>query len=270
MVLGILLLFGALLMSGCIGPGCTDECTESKCEGSVYYECVNHADGCNDLVNRGEVEGECDYALPVCNEYDTKCIGTTYFECSKNQWQNMGKVEGECDYSKCKKPYINVGDDCCLDENDNGRCDKDEVKCGDGRCDSGETQDTCCKDCGCPSDYYCKDDKCEKIEPKITLELKGRTASGKVSGMDPSEYDNYWVVVYVETDILYVQPVIKPSSARYIEIKSNGYWSVSGLHIGYGGKVRAFLIGRGFTAPGTLPIGKKPSGVVAETMKSTR
>ena len=29
---------------------------------------------------------------------------------------------------ECNKPYIKVGTECCLDQNDNSICDKDEVK----------------------------------------------------------------------------------------------------------------------------------------------
>jgi len=318
-ILGVLLICGIVLISGC-GTRCADECTEWKCNGTVYYDCVEQEDGCYNLINKGEVEGKCGYKK-ICDEGDTKCEETTYFECYGNQWQNMGQIEGKCRYSKCPKPYINVGGECCLDKDDNGICDKDEEpECGDRKCDSGETQDTCCTDCGChsgkkcennecitvnvtpsteqpeicgdgncgtgeskdtccidcgcPSGKVCTNNKCENAElgeePKITIELDERTASGKVSGVNPSEYGNYWVVVYVETDMLYIQPLVIPSSARYIEIESDGYWSVSALNIDYGGKVRAFLIRRGTTVPDTLPIGKKPNGVVAEAVNSIR
>ena len=34
--------------------------------------------------------------------------------------------------------------------------------CGDEKCDEGE-KDTCCSDCGCPSNYECDNNKCELI-----------------------------------------------------------------------------------------------------------
>lgn len=79
----------------------------------------------------------------------------------------------------CNKPYILVGTSCCLDQNNNNICDKDEVEekpdevktpvvekkeepeaverpkeevkedlCGNNICDEGEDCETCEKDCG--------------------------------------------------------------------------------------------------------------------------
>ncbi len=273
--LWLLVLTGLILMvtSGCIEQKCTDKCTEQKCEDTFYYECVKQADGCNDFIN-------------------------------------MGKVEGKCNYTLCNLPYIKVSGECCIDENINGICDKDETikspECGDGKCDlvenstncckdcrcptgkeckdnkcmdlqppeicddgrcgNNETSDTCCKGCVCLSGKVCRDDKCEELgEPKITLEVDGKTASGKVNGIYPSEYDNYRVLVYTETDLLYIQPLITPSSARYIKIKSDGSWSVSGLKGSY--KVWAFLIKEGSSAPDRLAKGQTPVGVIAKAVK---
>jgi len=36
-------------------------------------------------------------------------------------------VSGCCQQITCNKPYILVGTECCLDQNDNSICDKDEV-----------------------------------------------------------------------------------------------------------------------------------------------
>jgi hypothetical protein len=33
--------------------------------------------------------------------------------------------------------------------------------CGDGRCECGETQSTCCTDCGCPTCQHCVDSSCQ-------------------------------------------------------------------------------------------------------------
>jgi hypothetical protein len=95
----------------------------------------------------------------------------------------------------------------------------------------------------------------------ITLEMRGNTAYGTVTGV--SNYDDYRVAVYVETDKMYVQPVINPPSARYRVIESDGSWYCSGMHIDYGGVVHAFLIKEGSNAPDTRPIGVEPDGVVA-------
>ena len=59
----------------------------------------------------------------------------------------------------CQKPYIKVGDDCCLDENDNGICDSNEVIEEEGcpaSCDDG---DECTTDyCSSLTNYECKHD----------------------------------------------------------------------------------------------------------------
>ena len=39
--------------------------------------------------------------------------------------------------------------------------------CGNKICEFGETQDSCCKDCGCPSGFHCIENKCVKISSPI-------------------------------------------------------------------------------------------------------
>src|SRR5690606_36101349 len=34
--------------------------------------------------------------------------------------------------------------------------------CGDGRCDPGESEDTCCRDCGCTPPLECRRDRGER------------------------------------------------------------------------------------------------------------
>ncbi len=75
------------------------------------------------------------------------------------------------------------------------------------------------------------------------------------------------MVVYVETDQRYVQPVTAPPSARYRVIESDGSWDCSAMHIEHDGVVRAFLLKEGSNAPNTLSIGVEPDGVVARARK---
>lgn len=54
----------------CLGE--EGECTtgDTKCEGTIYYECENY-----NWVSKGEIEGKCGYT-PICNtEADTNCDG---------------------------------------------------------------------------------------------------------------------------------------------------------------------------------------------------
>jgi len=83
----------------------------------------------------------CVNSLKGCS--DVKCVGT-------------GK-------SNCRNPVCKA----CYEEAD--RCafraskDCDETaRCNDRKCDAdkGETQDTCCTDCGCPTGMWCNDNKC--------------------------------------------------------------------------------------------------------------
>ncbi len=49
-------------------------------------------------------------------------------------------------------------------EEENEERQSEEVAvCGNGKCESGETQDTCCMDCGCPQGYTCINNRCEII-----------------------------------------------------------------------------------------------------------
>jgi hypothetical protein len=39
--------------------------------------------------------------------------------------------------------------------------------CGNKICETGETQENCCKDCGCPSGYNCIENKCAKTSSPL-------------------------------------------------------------------------------------------------------
>ena len=58
-----------------------------------------------------------------------------------------------CNTLVCNKPYIQVGNECCLDENDNSICDKDEkqeLSQTNPEVDT-QTDDSSCVTLGCPS-----------------------------------------------------------------------------------------------------------------------
>ena len=41
----------------------------------------------------------------------------------------------------------------------------DAGTCGDGECKAGETSESCCKDCGCQTNYKCEDNECKSSIP---------------------------------------------------------------------------------------------------------
>jgi hypothetical protein len=43
--------------------------------------------------------------------------------------------------------------------------DPDPIACGDGACNGTETQDSCCKDCGCPGGFGCESNVCVEDAP---------------------------------------------------------------------------------------------------------
>jgi hypothetical protein len=43
--------------------------------------------------------------------------------------------------------------------------------CGDGKCEGNETKDTCCKDCGCPENKNCINNKCTQTEQQRITDL---------------------------------------------------------------------------------------------------
>ena len=45
--------------------------------------------------------------------------------------------------------------------------DCSRAMCGNKRCEFGETQESCCRDCGCPHGFNCIDDKCVRISSPI-------------------------------------------------------------------------------------------------------
>ncbi len=63
--------------------------------------------------------------------------------------------------SQCQPPLIATDNGCCLDADEDGNCDEedDASPCGDGVCQQSEIN-TCCLDCGCPTDKTCLDNEC--------------------------------------------------------------------------------------------------------------
>ena len=65
----------------------------------------------------------------------------------------------------CNKNNIcdeDLGEDEYLCPNECLKLEKDAI-CGNKVCESGETQENCCKDCGCPKGFHCIENKCVEV-----------------------------------------------------------------------------------------------------------
>ena len=66
-----------------------------------------------------------------------------------------------------EKDICNFNKLCEADKGENIlNCPEDcggKPNCGNKICEIGETQENCCKDCGCPSGYTCIENKCVKV-----------------------------------------------------------------------------------------------------------
>ena len=94
----------------------------------------------------------------ACTKALEMCIGA---KCPGNDRQDCDSAECQSCYTSADRCIARAAADC-----------KGEAKCGDKSCDDGkgETQETCCKDCGCPEGQQCKDDKCleKKADEEVT------------------------------------------------------------------------------------------------------
>jgi hypothetical protein len=108
--------------------------------------------------------------------------GVSYFS-------NDVKIDVDCNHNHiCEKKYgenfINCPSDCPSGSEDgicdgirDGKCDPDcepgadpdciKPICGNRICETEETQENCCKDCGCPSGYNCIENKCVKTSSPL-------------------------------------------------------------------------------------------------------
>lgn len=123
----------------------------------------------------------------------------------------------------CNSPYILVGSSCCLDQNSNNICDSDEssntagsntvASCGDNTCASGETQENCCKDCGCPAGESCgtsNPDIASYWENTCVVNAKVRTTYVGCDRVDTQTIKVHYVLQNEGNPVTidYIQPVI--------------------------------------------------------------
>ena len=108
----------------------------------------------------------------------------------------------------CNKPYILVGTECCLDQNDNSICDKDEVK------QEQPEQETISSSDGvveviCPKLEFNATDTSEKtIEFKINYLGMGSTSYAPTLKCDDS---------YLETNLIRV--ILEEGQSQVVKVK---------------------------------------------------
>ena len=103
-------------------PSCSHKCTESKCEGSIFIDCVQQDDGCYDWENKGRVLNRCDVQCTSdshCSQGE--CIG---YECIRScpvvevaKYCSGGSVYADYQNADCSSStiLIEVCDDMCAD-----------------------------------------------------------------------------------------------------------------------------------------------------------
>jgi len=92
---------------------------------------------------------------------------------------------------------------------------------------------------------------CSENGNGMTINISDGEASGKVTtkAIQPDDYPQHKIVVYVLSDIWYIQPKL----GSFAEIKAGGSWAMSGLHIDeHSEKVGAFLVKKSYQAPDTI------------------
>lgn len=106
----------------------------------------------------GEPKEETDNGdnTPTCdpNEwYDCDCVCGECGSCQGIRENDCGDTQGCTEFcGYCPSGYDCIDNICVERETETTTV---VVICGDGYCDSGETSDNCCKDCGCPSGQEC-------------------------------------------------------------------------------------------------------------------
>ena len=96
---------GTIDESTCIGDDCTEFASQKCYDNDVYYydSCNNRQpDIANDCsLNEQCIDSRCETIVIIeCTTGQTDCDGTTYYECSNNNWVSKGKVVGECGYTE--------------------------------------------------------------------------------------------------------------------------------------------------------------------------
>ena len=72
--------------------------------------------------------------------------------------QNPNTAQASCAHISILTCIDN--DNCCpavCNSNNDNDC---QAICGNANCETGENQDNCCNDCGCPENYSCQNNQC--------------------------------------------------------------------------------------------------------------
>lgn len=97
--------------------------------------------------------------LSACTGDDTPC---------RLRGESCGPSAGCCDGLSCGSGTCQLPSPSEVDGGtggDPGDLMSGGPVCGDSKCEGGETQTSCCQDCGCPTDYKCQAKQCIKAGP---------------------------------------------------------------------------------------------------------
>ncbi len=90
------------------------------------------------------------------------------FKALENEWIDPDSKNNCISDRGVRRPFCRVGP-----------TDEEGPQCGDGECQENESQETCCKDCGCPENMSCRDDRCVARAPDNTRQCA--TFCGRVT-----------------------------------------------------------------------------------------
>ncbi len=99
-----------------------------------------------------------------------------------------------------------------------------------------------------------------KVQIRMTDFKKQVYIKGKITGLDPAQYDRYKIVVYVLTDQWYIHPyAVNEAGKGYANIDHQGNWQLQTVWRGYQAfKVAFLLVRKEVFTPGTVSLSPGP------------
>lgn len=113
------------------------------------------------------------------------------------------------------------------------------------------------------------------LAQQITIDqiIADKQISGYVGGLQPTDYPDYKVIVYVHTDQWYVHPYAgQGEGLSWASIKKNGTWQIQTVQRKFkADKVAALLVKRDYPEPSKVKIIKKipHSAILVKKLQGT-